>query len=120
MAEGWGKKLAGANWEVFSAGAVPLGHVSPESVEAMKLHGIDISEQYSKGLDEIPLDELDVFVGMGCGPASEVVPAGFQGLTFDWNIPDPYRLGQGAFDQVCLLLQDQIKQLFATLAEQNS
>lgn len=112
MAEGWGRYYAGDKWEVYSAGKIPLGEVSREAIKSMAKHGIDISDQYSKGLGDIPLPDLDVFVSMGCGPSKEVITFNFAGQTYDWNILDPYQMGQKAFDEVCLVLKEKIKKLF--------
>jgi arsenate reductase (thioredoxin) len=50
MAEGFLRHLAGDRLEVYSAGIDPTDEVHPCAVEAMREVGIDISEQYPKGL----------------------------------------------------------------------
>lgn len=115
MSEGLGKMIGANQWEVHSAGSNPLGVVSPEAVVAMKDIGVDISDQYSKGIDEIPLKDIDLFVGMGCGPVCVVVPPEFKGEAIDWDVPDPYTLGQKAFDDVRDLLKGKIEKLFNDL-----
>jgi arsenate reductase (thioredoxin) len=50
MAEGFLRHLAGDRFEVYSAGIDPTDEIHPCAVEAMSEVGIDISEQYPKGL----------------------------------------------------------------------
>ena len=50
MAEGFLRHLAGDRFEVYSAGIDPTPEIHPCAVEAMSEIGIDISEQYPKGL----------------------------------------------------------------------
>jgi protein-tyrosine-phosphatase len=50
MAEGLLRDMAGDRFEAYSAGIDPTGEVHPCAVEAMREIGIDISDQYPKGL----------------------------------------------------------------------
>jgi arsenate reductase (thioredoxin) len=50
MAEGFLRHLAGESFEAYSAGLDPTGEIHPWAVEAMREIGIDISDQYPKGL----------------------------------------------------------------------
>ena len=50
MAEGFLRHLAGDCFEVYSAGIDPTDEIHPCAEEAMGEVGIDISEQYPKGL----------------------------------------------------------------------
>jgi arsenate reductase (thioredoxin) len=50
MAEGFLRHHAGENFEVMSAGCEVGEEVHPYAVEVMEEVGIDISEQYPKGL----------------------------------------------------------------------
>jgi arsenate reductase len=50
MAEGFLRHLAGDRFEAYSAGIDPTPEIHPCAVEAMSEIGIDISEQYPKGL----------------------------------------------------------------------
>jgi arsenate reductase (thioredoxin) len=50
MAEGFLRELAGDRFEVMSAGCNPTDEIHPYAVEAMEEVGIDISDQYPKGL----------------------------------------------------------------------
>lgn len=73
MAEGWGKKHLGQDWEVYSAGIEAHG-LNPKAVEAMGEVGIDISEQTSDVIDQDLLQRADLVVTL-CGHANDVCPA---------------------------------------------
>ncbi|MBI2608217.1 MAG: arsenate reductase ArsC [Deltaproteobacteria bacterium] len=93
MAEGFAKKILGKRWKVYSAG-VAHSHMQPKTVEVMKEVGVDISNQYSKGLDAIPpLKEIDYFVTL-CGYAKDHCPVLPHDVTKEhWPIDDPFRYG---------------------------
>jgi arsenate reductase (thioredoxin) len=63
MAEGLTRSVYGDKYEVFSAGTNPT-RVHPLTVKAMAEMGIDISKQYSKGLDEFAEVEIDLAVSV--------------------------------------------------------
>jgi arsenate reductase len=88
MAEGFARHLFPDGWRVLSAGTIAAGvHETAKTV--MKEEGIDISDQYSKTLDDIPLNEIDYVVTL-CGDARDRCPhfpnaAGKE----HWPIADP-------------------------------
>lgn len=86
MAEGFAKAFAADTWEVWSAGSSPGGHVHPVAMEMMRELGIDLSEHYSKGVNEVPQRTWDYVVTMGCGDSCPPVPTSRR---LDWDIPDP-------------------------------
>lgn len=87
MAEGLARTRAPGGWRVFSAGSNP-GQLSSTAVEAMRQLGIDISAQYSKGLDDVPLAEADLIVTLCAEEVCPVVPAG-RAKRLHWPLPDP-------------------------------
>jgi two-component system phosphate regulon sensor histidine kinase PhoR len=64
MAEGFARHLAPDNHRVHSAGTAPT-EIHPLAIQVMKEVGIDISGQRSKGLDAVPLDEIQRIVTLG-------------------------------------------------------
>lgn len=84
MAEGWAKKLGVGVIEVFSAGTESYHEIKPLAVEVMKEVGIDLSSQYPKLLDEIPVP--DILITMGCGANCPWVPNDHRE---DWGLDDP-------------------------------
>lgn len=114
MAEALATHLGSGSVRCWSAGSRPLGYITPETRTVMDERGISIGEQQSKGLKDVPLNEMDVIVTMGCEVECPV-PAGFRGRVVEWNIPDPFARGIGSFRQVRDLIEERIKLLLADL-----
>lgn len=72
MAEGWGKKILGENWNVYSAGIEKHG-VNPKAIEAMKEVNIDVSNHTSDLIDDDILKQLDLVVTL-CSDADNNCP----------------------------------------------
>ena len=86
MAEGIARHLAPAGVEVRSAGSRP-SRVRPEAVAALAEVGIDISQQRSKSVTEIPPAEVDVVVTL-CGEEECPLFLG-DAIRLHWELPDP-------------------------------
>lgn len=97
MADGFAKRLGGDAVEVHSAGSDPSGNVSKEAIDSMRGKGIDISNNDSIGVGDLPPLEWDWVVTMGCGDACPQLPAKNRA---DWSIVDPYERPQNQFDDV--------------------
>jgi arsenate reductase len=69
MAEGWTRHLLGDRFTVSSAGFVRLG-VNPSAIRVMAEAGVDISQQQSNLMDEVPIQEYDLIVTL-CGHHDE-------------------------------------------------
>lgn len=86
MAEGIARQLAPAGVSVYSAGSRP-SRVHPEAVQVMREIGVDISGQRSKGLDEVPADQIEAVVTL-C--AEEICPLFLsRAMQVHWAITDP-------------------------------
>ncbi|HUI41330.1 MAG TPA: arsenate reductase ArsC [Terriglobia bacterium] len=88
MAEGLLRRMAGDEFDVFSAGAVPT-KLNPAAVEAMREAGIDISAQYSKPVTQFVGESFRYAIRV-CDQAREtcpVIPGAIQYL--DWSFEDP-------------------------------
>jgi arsenate reductase len=72
MAEGLLRELAGTQFDVFSAGSKP-STVNPFAIQAMREHGIDISQQRSKHLNEFIHQAFDYVITV-CDQAAETCP----------------------------------------------
>ncbi|QQF49170.1 arsenate reductase (thioredoxin) [Staphylococcus epidermidis] len=72
MAEGWGKKILGDEWQVYSGGIEAHG-VNPKAIEAMKEVGIDISNHTSNLIDQNILHQSDLVVTL-CSDADKNCP----------------------------------------------
>lgn len=94
MAEGYAKyfaKKCGKDVEVYSAGSNPSGYIHPMAIEVMKEDNIDISEQYSKYIDDIPINKCNYVITL-CGDAAESCPVIPGANTQHWGLPDPAKV----------------------------
>ena len=109
IAEGLSKVLGAGLYKAYSAGIAPLGMVANGVYEIMARRGIDISDQYSKGLEEIPIAEMDYIIGMASFPLERIIPYYYNGETIQWEIPDPYGEGVQAYEMVADIIEANIK-----------
>ena len=86
LAEGLARRLAPAGTRVFSAGSEP-GVINPLAVRALEEAGIDASAQRSKGLDAVPLDEIDLVITLCAEEVCPIFPRPVRRL--HWPLPDP-------------------------------
>jgi arsenate reductase len=100
MAEGLLRDMAGDRFEAYSAGIDPTGEVHPCAVEAMREIGIDISEQYPKGLRTYMGKMTFNYLIIVCARAEEKCPKTFPGVgtTFSWIFEDPRREEEIPYD----------------------
>ena len=90
MAEAIARALGGDRVHASSAGLAATGRVAASTLEALATLGYPSDGLASKGLDEIPLEGLDVVVSL-IGPAGLAwLPAGVAARQVAWTIPDPY------------------------------
>ena len=91
MAEGFLRHLAGDRFEAYSAGVSPTDEIHPCAVEAMEEVGVDISDQYPKGLRTY-LGKMGFnYLVIVCARAEEECPKTFPGVgtTLTWTFDDP-------------------------------
>jgi arsenate reductase (thioredoxin) len=112
MAEGFARALAPRGVEVYSAGSRPSGQVNADAIRLMAEHGIDISRQESKGLDDLPPLPFAAAITMGCGDAC---PALLAAHREDWALPDPKHLSAPAFRQVRDEIRSRTRELLVRL-----
>ncbi|KQU08223.1 arsenate reductase [Bacillus sp. Leaf13] len=88
MAEAWGKKYLGNEWEVLSAGIEAHG-LNPNAVKAMNEVGVDISNQSSDIIDTDILNNADFVVTL-CGDAADKCPITSPHVKREhWGFDDP-------------------------------
>jgi arsenate reductase (thioredoxin) len=102
MAEGFLRHLASDRFEVMSVGLDPTDEVHPCAVEAMSEVGIDISEQYPKGLRTYLGKEFFNYLIIVCARAEERCPKSFPGVgtPFSWIFEDPRRDEEIPYDSM--------------------
>jgi arsenate reductase len=119
MAEGFARKLGGDVVDACSAGLHPTGVVSEDAILMMEEHGIDISRQRSKGLEEIPLEDIDVVVSMTGIPAAALFPADYRGKLIDWQVDDPIGSPISVFRRVRDEIEEKVRDLLEEIRKAN-
>jgi arsenate reductase (thioredoxin) len=115
MAEALANHLGRGKVRASSAGSRPLGYILPHTAEVLAEKGISLDGQWSKGIGEVPVDDMDYVVSMGC-EVSCPVPLGFKGRVVEWSVPDPYSHDLEFFRSVRGLIEENVKSLLASLA----
>jgi arsenate reductase len=102
MAEEFLRHLAGDRFEAMSAGIDPTDEIHPCAVEAMSEVGIDISDQYTKGLRTYLGKEFFNYLIIVCARAEERCPKTFPGVgtRFSWVFEDPRRDEEIPYDSM--------------------
>ena len=104
MAEGWGEKILGDEWQVYSGGSEADG-VNPKAIEAMKEVGIDISNHTSNLIDQNILHQSDLVVTL-CSDADKNCPILPPSVKKEhWGFDDPAGKPWSEFQRV----RDEIK-----------
>jgi arsenate reductase (thioredoxin) len=113
MAEGFLRHLAGDRFEVMSAGIDPTDEIHPCAVEAMSEVGIDISDQYPKGLGSYLGKEFFNYLIIVCARAEERCPKSFPGVgtRFSWVFEDPRRDEEIPYDSMLEHPERELKKL---------
>ncbi|MGH7769179.1 MAG: arsenate reductase ArsC [Candidatus Binatia bacterium] len=115
MAEAIAKRLAPPATRVFSAGLNP-GKMDPAVAKVMNEVEIDVSNQRPKGLDAVPMDQIDLIIALG-EAREKFAPLADQARVEHWTIPDPRRAGGGeeAISAVFRYVRDEIDKKVAAL-----
>jgi arsenate reductase len=98
MAEGWARHLHPDSIEAYSAGIEKHG-LNPNAVKVMSEVGIDISDHFSKDLNDLSGVEFDLVLTV-CGHAHETCPV-FRGnaRVVHHGFDDPPKLALEAKDE---------------------
>lgn len=86
MAEGLARSMVHAEVTVLSAGSQPA-QLHPLATMVLAEKGIDIARHVSKGLDEVPLHQVNTVITLCEEEVCPVLPEGATHL--HWPMPDP-------------------------------
>ncbi len=90
LAEGLAKSIFGSEAIIESAGSDPSGKVQPWAVSVLQEEGIDISKNWSKSTDQLPLEFLANLNYVITLCAEEVCPMlASKAKRLHWTIKDP-------------------------------
>ncbi len=121
MAEGWARLLWPSDHAALSAGTDPHG-MNPITIKVMAEVGVDIADHWSKSIDDVDLDTVDVLATV-CDSARETCPIvpGIETVVHR-SFEDPYQDGQDPDAEETLALyrrvRDEIKEWVAQLPDQ--
>ena len=86
MAESIARSLAPVGVPIHSAGSHP-GRVHPLALRSLEEIGLDASTHGSKGIGEVPMDDIGMVVTLCADEVCPVLPPGVEHL--HWPLPDP-------------------------------
>jgi len=91
MAEGLLRHFAGDRFEVYSAGISPSGEIHPYAVRVIEEVGVDVGDQYPKGLRTYLGKVGFNYLIIVCARAERDCPKTFPGVgtTLAWTFDDP-------------------------------
>lgn len=83
--------------EAFSAGTYPLGHITPQTLEALSERAIPTTGLHSKDFSAIPFDRVQLVVVLTGDVFEHLIPPSFAGKIVRWHVRDPFGHGLSAF-----------------------
>jgi protein-tyrosine-phosphatase len=98
--------------QALSAGTHPYGMVVEDTCAVMSEKGVSLEGQWSKGLRDVAVAEMDVVVNMG-REIEFPLPEGFNGCVVEWNVPDPFARSTESFRNVRDMIERQVLGLLA-------
>ncbi len=115
MAEAMAKAMGGDAIRVLSAGLSATGRVAPETIATLESLGYSGQGLSSKGLSEVPLDEIDVVVSLIGPPGVRWIPFGMPVETVVWNVPDPWGEDETTYRNVARRIEGLVRELLDEL-----
>lgn len=106
--------LSGGAINVRSAGSLPAGQVSENTLTVMREIGYDLAEAFPKPLTDDVVQAADVVITMGCGDACPLYPGK---KYLDWNLEDPANLDLDGVRKVRNEIQTRVEALIAEIFE---
>ena len=117
MAEAMARAMGNGRIVAYSAGLNPTGRVAGGSLWTLRRLGYPDHGLSSKGLDEVPVHELDVVVSL-IGPAGlRHLPSGLGARCESWSIRDPYGDEEEVYLAVGRTLEARVRTLVTELLD---
>jgi len=112
MAEALANHLGRDRVQAWSAGTHPLGWIPSETRDVLDEKGISLDSHRSKGLKDVPINDMDVVVKMEAGLFGTLAE-NFKGRLIEWDIPDPFAGDVETFRTVRDLIEQHVHALLA-------
>ncbi|MBO7318493.1 MAG: arsenate reductase ArsC [Clostridia bacterium] len=107
IAEAFGKAYLSEKYDCYSAGTETKPQINQDAVRIMKEHfGIDMSDQYSKLISDIPAP--DIVITMGCNVSCPNIPCEER---IDFGLDDPTGKSDEEFIKTANLIKEKILNL---------
>lgn len=107
MAEAFGKVYLSDKYDCYSAGTETKPEINQEALRIMKEHfGIDIKNQYSKLISDIPAP--DIVITMGCNVHCPNIQCKEH---YDWGLDDPTGKSDEEFIKTANKIKEKILEL---------
>ncbi len=119
MAEAFARAAGAEYVEPYSAGIAHTGLVSDRALLVMQEKGIDIHDHYSKGLEDVPLDEMDYIVNMSGYPMDSILSSPLGATIVTWVIKDPLGGGIDRFRQTRDEIESKVNELLREIWKQS-
>lgn len=113
MAEAMARSLGGDRVVALSAGLSPAGFIAGPTLDTLERLGYPSDRLYSKGLDAIPDDDVDLVVSLLGGESFHVLPQGGSARHESWTIPDPFGEDDAFYLRVARDLEIRINELLS-------
>ena len=117
MAEAMARAMGGEALRALSAGLAATGRVAPETLATLEAMGYPGEGLASKGLSQVPLDEIDVVVSLIGPPGVRWIPFGMPVETIVWNVPDPWGEDEATYRNVARRIERLVRGLIDELDE---
>ena len=106
MAEGWCNFFYRDQFDCYSAGTEKHG-MNQRAIKVMSEAGVDISQHFSKTIDELPQVKFDLVITV-CDAAKEACPYFSAGKLVHHSFQDPPRLTKDMVDEVEMITSDHL------------
>ena len=103
--------MSWAPYWLAPAGLAPTGRVADGTIAALERLGYPATDLASKGLDAVPLEDMDVIVSLIGDDGLRLIPTALTARRFAWSIRDPYGDDDTVYDTVARGLEARIRDL---------
>ena len=100
--------------EAFSAGSEPSGKINEKAVNAMSELGYDLTQHFSKSVNDFEGEEFDYLITMGCGDQCPYVKTKHR---LDWQIPQPKDMDPEEFRKVRDEIEERVRELLGKIQQ---
>jgi len=116
MAEAMTRTLSRGRVSAYSAGLAPIDHISAGTLDALARLGYSGDDLSAKGLEDVPLSDMDVIVSMVGTQGLRHLPVNLPARRVVWSIRDPFGEDDEVFLAVARLIERRVRALLTELA----